>query len=164
MSKKIAFCSMMAALGILTFVVSVIFTSNTVFLYLMSTLFTYVCTAEYGKKYGFLTYAVISIAAFMICANKVSVLAYAIVVGYYPIVKQYVEHMNINKTVKYAIKIIFAVVISLVAYYLLKGFVVLEFNLALIFAVGIIIFVVYDYVLTMGIKFYALKIRKFIKK
>lgn len=161
MTKKLTFCSMMAVMGILCLIISNFLQSNTIFLYLLSTMFTYICVEEYGIKYGFLTYAVITLVGFVLVADKVSIAAYAIVVGYYPVVKHLVEHINTNKVVKRVMKIAFSVFVATIAYFVLKQFLAVGMNILLIYAIGIAIFVVYDIMLTMGIKFYALRLRKF---
>ena len=152
---------MMAVLGILCLVLSNVFQTNTIFLYLLSTMFTYICTEEHGVKYGLLTYAVITLAGFMTVANKAGIAAYAIVAGYYPVVKHIIEHLNISKLVKWVIKLVFAVVISSVAYWILKHFIVFNISLVFAFPAGAAVFIIYDIVLTLGIMFYTLRLRNF---
>lgn len=161
MTKKITFCSMMAVLGILCLVLSNLLQANTVFLYLFSTLFTYICVEEYGIKYGILTYAVISLAGFMLVADKASIIAYIIIVGYYPVVKHIIEHIEVNKAVKWVLKIAFAVIAATVAAFVLNMFITFGMNMTILYILGIAIFAVYDIVLAMGIKFYALRLRRF---
>lgn len=161
MTKKLTFCSLMAVLGILSLVLSNFLQTNTIFLYLLSTMFTYICVEEHGIKYGLLTYAVISLAGFMLVTNKVSIIAYAIVVGYYPVVKHIVEYFNVNKAIKWIIKITFALLVSTIAFAALKNLLTFHLHISVILAIGVFIFVVYDIFLTMGIKFYALRLRKF---
>ncbi len=158
---------MMAVLGVLCLVISNILQSNTIFLYLFSTLFTYIATEECGLKFGFLTFAVISLAACIVVVNKIGMISYIIIVGYYPVIKHIVEHLNINRAFKNVLKIIFALVTATVAFFVLTLF--MNFNLPdlmnmplmfiTIYSVGIVIFIVYDILLTMGIKFYALRLR-----
>ena len=161
MTKKLTFCSMMAVIGIICLMLSNILQTNTIFLYLFSTLFTYICTEEHGIKYGILIYAVISLAGFMIVADKVSIIAYIIVVGYYPIVKHIIDHFNINKIIKWIFKTIFAIAVATVALLILKAFLPEDLNLFFLYPAGIAVFVIYDIMLAMGIKFYVLRIRKF---
>lgn len=160
MTKKLTFCSLMAVFGILSLVLANILQSNTIFLYLLSTMFTYICVEEYGVKFGILTYAVITAAGFILVANKLSIVAYAVIVGYYPVIKHIIEHFNVSKAVKWIIKIEFVLIVSIIAFVLMKQFVAFELPVGFIFAVGIVIFVLYDIMLTMGIKFYALRLRK----
>ena len=161
MTKKITFCSMMAALGILCLLLSNIVQTNTIFLYLFSTLFIYICTEEYGIKYGLITYAVVSLAGFMIVADKPSIISYIIVVGYYPVIKHIIDHLNINKILKCILKLIFALGISTAALFILKSMMPENLNLMFLYPVGVAVFVIYDIMLNVGIKFYVLRLRKF---
>ena len=161
MTKKITFCSMMAALGILCLLLSNIVQTNTIFLYLFSTLFTYICTQEHGIKYGLLTYAAISLVGFMIVADKPSIISYIIVVGYYPVIKHIIDHLNINKILKWILKLIFALGISTAALFILKTMLPEGLNLMLLYPAGVAVFVIYDIMLNVGIKFYAVRLRKF---
>lgn len=161
MTKKLTFCSLMAVLGILCLVLSNILQTNTVFLYLFSTLFTYICVEEHGLKYGILSYGVISLAGFIIVADKLSITAYVIIAGCYPIVKYIIEHINTAKSIKWTLKIIYILAVTSITFAVLRNFLFLNFNLSIIFTIGLLVFVLYDIALTMGIKFYALRLRKF---
>ena len=97
----------------------------------------------------------------MIVAVKVSIIAYIIVVGYYPIVKHIIDHFNINKIIKWIFKTIFAIAVATVALLILKAFLPEDLNLFFLYPAGIAVFVIYDIMLAMGIKFYVLRIRKF---
>ena len=161
MTKKLTFCSMMAALGILCLLLSNIVQTNTIFLYLFSTLFTYICIQEHGIKYGLLTYAAISLVGFMIVADKPSIISYIIVVGYYPVIKHIIDHLNTNKILKWVLKLIFALGISTAALFILKTMLPQGLNLMFLYPAGVAVFVVYDIMLNVGIKFYAVRLRKF---
>ena len=161
MSKKISFCALMSVLGILSVFTANIVQTNTIFLFLLSTMFTYISTAEYGVKYGLLTFAVITLVSYFIYVNKVAVGLYAIMVGYYPVIKHIVEHLNVSAVFKWIIKVSVAFVVSMAGYLIFKHFVAIRLPIILIFIIGVAIFVIYDIFLTMGIKFYALKLRKF---
>lgn len=161
MSKKISFCALMSVLGILSVLAANIITTNTVFLFLLSTLFTYIATEEYGIKYGLLTFAVITLISFFVYTNKISIGIYAIVVGYYPVIKHIVEHFNVSAVLKWIIKVSMVLIVSLIAFFVFRQLVLFELPPIIIFVAGIVIFVIYDIFLTMGIKFYALKLRKF---
>ena len=160
MSKKITFCAIMAGLGIFSLLASVVVTTNTIFFYLFSTLFTYICTEEYGKKYGVLTFAVITLAGFVFVPNKVSIGLY-VMVGYYPVIKHIIAHFEIPRPAKTLVKIGFASLVGVIAYFIFRQFVAVEMAVGVVFLVAIILFVLYDIALTIGIKFYALRLRKF---
>ena len=133
MSKKISFCALMSVLGILSVFAANIISTNTIFLFLLSTLFTYISTEEYGIKYGLLTFAVITLVSYFIYVNKVTVGLYAIVVGYYPVVKHIVEHFNLPNVCKWIIKIVTAFAVSMVGYFIFKQFVMINLSVILIF-------------------------------
>ena len=71
MTKKITFCSMMAVFGILCLILSNIIPTNTIFLYLLSTMFSYIATEEHGVKYGLLTCTVIAFAGYILVENGI---------------------------------------------------------------------------------------------
>lgn len=158
MTKKIAFCAMLSALGILSLILANVLQANTIFLYLFSTLFCYIATEECGLKYGFITYAVVTLLGFFLVANKMSMLGYAVMVGYYPVVKHVIEHWNLAKLWKWCLKLLFAGVVSFFAYGIAKQLIRLPFVL-LLFG-GAVLFVIYDMALTIGIRFYVLRLRK----
>ena len=151
----------MSVLGILSVFAANIISTNTIFLFLLSTLFTYISTEEYGIKYGLLTYVAITLISFFVYTNKISVGIYAIVVGYYPVIKHIVEHFDISVALKWAVKVSMVLIVSLIVFFVFRQLVSFELPPILIFIAGIVIFVLYDIFLTMGIKFYALKLRKF---
>ena len=161
MSKKISFCSLMAVLGIISLILTVFLRANTVFLYLLSTIFTYICTEEYGVKYGLLTCAVISLAGFIILPEKITLGLYAVTVSYYPAVKHIIEHLNFSRAMKWLMKILFAVAVSSVAFIVFSRFLTLKISFWIIYPLALAVFVLYDIALTIGIKFYALRLRKF---
>ena len=160
MTKKLTFCSLMAVFGILSLVLANVVQTNTIFLYLFSTLFTYICVEEYGIKYGILTYVVITLAGFMLVTNKLSIIVYAAVIGYYPVIKHTIEHFNLSHIIKWVIKIVFILVVSVITYIAIKNSLVISVPIGAVFAFAVVIFVIYDIVLNMGIKFYALRLRK----
>ena len=164
MSKKLAFCSMMAALGILSMLVSVVLSSNTVFFFLFSTLFTYICAEEYGKRYGLLVYFVISAVSLMLLPNKVSVAFYAAVVGYYPVIKLWVERAFTQSGLRWAFKFAFFGVAAVASYFITKAFLTIGMPFGVLTALAAVLFLIYDFCLTIGIRFYSLRVSLLDKK
>lgn len=160
MSKKIAFCSLMAVLGVLSMLVTAVLPTNTVFFFLFSTLFTYICVEEHGIRYGILTYAVITIISFLILPQKVSVAFYAMAVGYYPALKCRFERLDCSKAAKWSLKILFVLAAAAISYFILKGFVAVKLPILLLFLFGTVLFVIYDLALTYGLRFYVFRLRK----
>lgn len=163
MSKKISFCSMMAVLGILCVFATVVFTSNTVFLFLLSTLFTYISAQEYGIKWSLLTYAVIASFSLVFLPDKLTALFYTVFVGCYPVFKCFTERISCRGVLKNVLKIFFALVCGGVAYLVFGAFFAVKIPLPCLFVIGIAVFALYDVALTYGLRFYAFKLRKYRK-
>ena len=151
---------MMALLGILSMIAAVWLPTCKLFFYCFSTLFTYICTEEHGVRYGLLTYAVISLCGFLIVPSKAAVAAYAAILGYYPIVKHITERRFSKRYVRAAVKYLFAALSSALTYALLRLFITVPFPRIAVILIGAAVFAVYDFALTEGIKFYALKFRR----
>lgn len=150
---------MMALLGIISMLAAVWLPTCKLFFYCFSTLFTYICTEEHGIRYGLLTYAVISLCGFLIIPSKAAVAAYALIAGYYPVVKHITERRFSKRYVRVLLKLLFAVISSLLTYTLLSLFITVAFPRTAVIFAGIVIFAVYDIALSEGIKFYAMRFR-----
>lgn len=161
MTKKLTFCAMMSVMAILCLLLSNIMQTTTVFLYLFSTLFTYICTEEHGIKYGALTATVINLAGFMLVNQKSGIFAYIIIASYYPVVKHIIEHFDTKMYFKTLLKLLFALITATVTYFILKSLFTFAFPIFTMYIAGIIIFLIYDKALTAGIRFYVLKLRKY---
>ena len=153
----------MAVLGIISVLATAIFPANTIFLFLFSTLFTYICVEEYGLRYGLLTYAVIASVGVFILPNKISAVFYAAAAGYYPAVKHIIERLSTVSAVKWILKLAFAFAAGLASYMALKAVLTAKLPAAVLFAGGLVLFIIYDFALTYGLRFYALKLRKYRK-
>ena len=154
---------MMAVMGIISVLATAIFPANTVFLFLFSTLFTYICVEEYGLRYGMLTYAVIAAVGVFILPDKITAIFYAAAVGYYPALKHIIERLTLPSAVKWIFKLLFAFAAGLISYAAVRAALTSKLPFALLFAAGLIVFVIYDFALTYGIRFYAFKLRKYRK-
>lgn len=152
---------MLAVLGVLCILLSDVLTTNTVFFYLFSTLFCYIATEEYGIRYGIITYAAITLLGFLLSADKLSMAAYALIAGYYPIVKHMIEHRIINRTLRWGVKLAFIMLMATIVFFLFRQFLTIAFSLPLLFLIGLIVFIIYDIALEIGIKFYVIRLRKF---
>ncbi len=163
MTKKLTFCAMLSVLGTLCLLLANLLQTNTIFLYLFSTLFCYIATEEHGIRYGFLTYAVVTLLGFLLVANKWSMVAYAVIIGYYPILKHVIEHKLYSPLLRWIVKLAVVAALATISYGFLRQFLTISFSLPLLFVIGIVVFVIYDIVLGMGISFYVIRLRKWKK-
>lgn len=160
MTKKLTFCAMLSVLGALCFLLANLLQTSTIFLYLISTLFCYIATEEHGIRYGLLTYMVTTLLGLLLAANKWSIVAYSIIVGYYPVAKHIIEHKIYRPVFRWMVKLLFVSALAGISYILLQQFFIISLPLPLLFAAGLVIFILYDIALGIGIQFYAIRLRK----
>lgn len=151
---------MMALLGILSLIAAAVLPTCKLFFYCFSTIFTYICTEEHGIKYGFLCYAVIAMCGFLLLPQKAAVAAYALILGYYPVIKHITERKISTRRARIFAKLAFVAASSALTAALLKLFTAFALPRAGIILLGLVVFAIYDRMLGEGIKFYALKSRR----
>ena len=159
MTKRLSFCAFMSALGAICLTLTIAVPTAKIFFFLFSTLFTYIATEEYGKKYGAAVFIVISAVGFLLLPSKIPVTVYAMSAGYYPVFKHFAEHLNVSFFAKYIIKGIFCTAVIFIMFFVLKNFLTFKFNVLIMILPALILFYIYDAVLSYGIRFYALRLR-----
>ncbi len=160
-TKKITFCAMLSALGALSLIITNILPTVTAFFFLFSTFFTYIATEECGIRYGISTCAVITLLGFLLVADFVTMIGYAVIITHYPIVKHIVDHKIFSKSIRWVVKLLWVSLLSVAAYFIMVQFAPFEDALWLLYVLLIAVFVLYDTVLERGIQFYAIRLRKF---
>lgn len=161
LSKKLAFCAMMTALAVLCLALTNVLTTTTAFLCLFSTLFIMLSVLECGYKFGFLTYAAVCALGYMLAADKLMMAGYIAAVGYYPLLKRWIERRAWPIWGRRAVKLL-CFVIVLAALWFLAG-VLFELHLPVWLApLGLALCLLYDWCLSAGVRFYALHIRRHI--
>ena len=152
---------MLSALGVLSLLITNILPTVTAFFFLFSTFFTYIATEEFGIRYGIATCAVITLLGFVLVADFVTMLGYAIIITHYPIVKHIIDHKIFSKAIRWIVKLLWASLLSVAAYFVMVQFAPFEDALWLLYVLLIAVMVLYDIVLERAIGFYAIRLRKF---
>lgn len=161
MSKKIAYTGILLSLNIILLILSNIIPINTLFFMGAASFIVSIVIIEYGGKYG----AIFSIASillsFFIIQNKSQWIFYVFTFGIYGLVKYLIEK-NQRVYIELVLKIAFANLVAVLLYIILKAFIFIPMNLFTVigFEIG---FIVYDYVYTLFIEYYDVKIKKIIK-
>ncbi len=161
MSKKIAHTGILLSLNIILLILSNIIPINTLFFMGAASFIVSIVIIEYGGKYG----AIFSIASillsFFIIQNKAQWIFYVFTFGIYGLVKYLIEK-NQRVYIELVLKIAFANLVAVLLYIILKAFIFIPMNLFTVigFEIG---FIVYDYVYTLFIEYYDVKIKKIIK-
>lgn len=112
-----------------------------------------------STKNAFLVYIASSFLGFLILPKDIIVL-YILFFGIYGIIKYYIEKLN-KLTFEIILKLVFSSIILAIYYLLFSSFVdisIINLPLYLIFIVANILFLIYDYALTLIISFYINKI------
>lgn len=152
---KIAFCGIIAALGVVIMFLSGVVPVATIALPALAGCFLIPVVAECNVRWGFGVFAVTAIISFFLSADREAFLMYLLFFGYYPVLYAVLDRMR-NKIAKYVVKFLVfnAAVIgeTLIATYvfsipfeeigILGGFTAIVLLLA-----ANVVFVIYDYAL-----------------
>jgi len=116
---------------------------------------------EWGPKSGVAFYIASVVLGFIVMANKAHWILYILTFGLYGIVK-YIIEQDRPIYMEYILKILFANIVILAIYFLLKQFVYIPISVITMLAFEVV-FIVYDHMYTLFIGYYSQKLRKIIK-
>jgi len=116
---------------------------------------------EWGPKSGVAFYIGCVVLGFIVMANKAHWILYILTFGLYGIVK-YIIEQDRPIYMEYILKILFANIVILAIYFLLKQFVYIPISVITMLAFEVV-FIVYDHMYTLFIGYYSQKLRKIIK-
>jgi len=129
---------------------------------------TMVIMIEAGRKTAFLAYVVITLMCFILLPNIVIIMEFALLIGYYPIIKMHLDNINrplIRRAVKLAMFLLFSVAVLFISTQILGTTVLFgqveQSRLFILIPMGqITIFcIAYDYTLTHIHQHYVTKLR-----
>ncbi len=162
MSKKIAYSGILLGVNIILLLISNIVPVNTLFIMGLSSLPIAIIIMEFGGKSGILFYLASLSLSFIVLNNKFQWVLYGLTFGVYGLIK-YIIEKNKNIYIEYILKIIFANIVIIATYFILKPFIYIPVNIFTIILFEIV-FLVYDHVYTLFIGYYKNKLRKIIKR
>lgn len=133
-------------------------------LYALSSLFVAVMVIESGPKSGIVLYAAAVILGLILVPNKLGMLPYICLFGYYGVVKYYIEKNRRPQVQLIAKVILFAVVIAIGLWGtkgLLFGNIQMpEYSTFIIFAGGVVMMMLYDAIYTFAIRIYRERVKR----
>ena len=133
-------------------------------LYALSSLFVAVMVIERGPKSGLLLYVAAVILGLILVPNKLGMLPYICLFGYYGVAKFYIEK-NLRPNIQLIMKaVLFAVVVA-IGLWGTKGLLfgniqIPEDSTVIIFVGGIIMLMLYDAIYTFAIRLYKERIKR----
>ena len=127
-------------------------------LFLISSLFTAVMVLEAGVAGGLSVFAAASLLGLILVPNKLALIPYIFCFGYYAVLKFYIEKIK-SGAVQMTIKVIYFAAIVLLGLLVFKsvltaGIHMPDWPVAGLIVAGIIMLVLYDYVMTFLINWY----------
>lgn len=172
-SQKVALCGLLGALSVVLLLVGNILQIGTYAAPMLAAFLLVPVLEEYGPKYALLMYFTVSVLAVLLVPDKELALFYALVLGYYPVLKQKLDRMRpvpLRRLVKLAV--FNAATVALYALLaLVMGPVILEqlladgtVMLAMLLVLGNFSFALCDLALGNITRLYHLRLRNKIKK
>lgn len=133
-------------------------------MYALASLFTAVMILETGIGGSMLLYAAAAVLGFVLLPNKLALIPYVFLFGYYGIVKFYVEKLSGGILQMVVKAVFFAVVlcISLLGFYelMLVAVNLPDRPVAVIIIVGVLLMLLYDFLFTQLINFYVRRVQR----
>jgi len=164
-AKKVALSGMLLAMTVISLYFAS-FLPMKLSLYALSSFLISVIIIEFDIKAGWVFY-LSSCLLSLIIPDKITLIPYVLFFGMYGIVKFYIERLR-RILIEYIIKLIYFNIFVLIAVLLLKKLELIPVKfqnqpLWILIAVMEVLFILYDYVYTLFIQYYNIRIRKALK-
>ena len=164
--KRIIVCGVLTALSVLILYLGCVIEVLDLTMSAIVSLLVVVIVIEMGYKYSWLTFLATSILSLVLLPNKSPAIFYACFMGFYPIIKSYVERIA-SALFRWIIKLVAGNAAIALMFLLLSLFVPDEFEtgamLAITYALALAAFIMYDVALTKLITLYFRMIRDRVK-
>ncbi len=165
-SKKISFCALFSALGVVIMYIGAVLEVLDISMACIASMICIMAVMEIGGAYPWLIYAVTGALSALLLPQKFAALIYIFFAGYYPMLKCGIERLN-SRIAEWVIKILvfnvsMGLMVMLSLLVLSPGGMTRPYIIAL-FAIGNVTFVAYDIALSMLVRLYLFKYRKLFK-
>ncbi len=164
--QRVVICGVLVALSVIILYLGCAIEVLDLTLSAVVSLLVVVIVIEMGHRYAWLAYVATSILALIILPQKTPAIFYACFMGFYPIIKSYVERLK-SSLIQWVIKIATGSAALALMLLLISVFVPDEFETGFVvistYALGMLAFVMYDIALSKLITVYFVKIRDRIK-
>lgn len=163
-SSKIAYPAILGALSLIFVYVAAIAPSGSWGIVAVAGLFPAAAVVSVGFRSGLLCWAGVSILSFLLIPDKLCALLYTALFGLYPLVKALIERLR-NKPIQYVIKLAFFNASFTLVFLIMRAAVLDSFpeRLAtawILYLLGNIVFLVYDFGFSKLIALYIARIRR----
>lgn len=164
--KKIVVAGVLAALSVIILYLGCAIEVLDLTMSAIVSLLVVVVVIEMGYKYAWLTYIATAILSILLLPQKSPAIFYACFMGFYPIIKSYLERIN-SALARWIIKLVIGNAALALMFILMSLFLPDEFEggwlMLVTYLLGIIAFLMYDVALSKLITLYFVRIRERIK-
>ena len=166
-TARITYPAILGALSLVFVYVGAVAPSGNWGLVALAGLFPAAVVISFGLKSGFLCWVGVSVLAFVLIPGKFCALLYAVLFGLYPMLKSVIEGLR-KKTVGYVLKLAFFNIAFTILYTVMRVAVLDSLpNILqtgwLLYVVGNVVFLVYDFGFSKLIAFYIARIARVVK-
>ena len=167
-TKAVAFSGVITALSFIVLMMTGMIPFGTFLFPTVAGLFVMSVRVEHGYRYAFICYLAVSCLALLFCPDKTAMIAFILLLGYYPLFKNWLEHKILSTQIRYSVKILLFSAACFAGFVLLFIFFPAELFaegplsngiLAIFFALGIITFFIYDIAINQILAYYIIKIK-----
>ncbi len=165
-SKKIALCAVFSALGVVILYMGAVIEVLDLSAAAIASMLCVVVISEIGGAYPWLLYSVTSLLSLLLLPNKFGALIYALMAGYYPMLKSKIEQLR-SKGLRLLFKIGFfnlsmsAIILASKLIFKLPG--LTKWYIIAFYAIGNFTFVIFDIVLSLLIRAYFVRYRRLLR-
>lgn len=164
--KKIVVAGVLAALSVIILYLGCAIEVLDLTMSAIVSLLVVVIVIEMGYKYAWMTYIATAILSILLLPQKSPAIFYACFMGFYPIIKSYLERIN-SALARWIIKLVVGNAALALMFILMSLFLPDEFEggwlMLVTYLLGIIAFLMYDVALSKLITLYFVRIRDRIK-
>ena len=168
-SRRIAFGGVVSALSLLFLFLSGVFPFAEYTCPALAGLVLVALVIDFGKPAAWVAYGAVALLAFLVTPNKEAAVLFVLFLGYYPILKSSIEQLR-SRAAEWAVKFLSFNLMGALSYLLLInvfGMTELleemsggmKYGLLLFWAIGNVVFFVYDIAISSLIQFYCVRIR-----
>jgi hypothetical protein len=167
LTKRLAISGVLASCTVVSVFLSTILPTNRISLYTLASFFVAVIIIEFGVKNGWIFYIVTCAVSFFVVPWKTAIIPFILFFGIYGIIKYYIEKLD-RILPEYLLKYLYFNTCLIFSLLLIKEVflrvTVIELHWKIIAVSGLqVVFLVYDYVYSLFIRYYKTRIRKILK-
>lgn len=164
-AKRITLSGILLAFTVICVFLAATLPTSKLSLYAVSSLFLSVIIIEFGAKAGWAFYLASGVLS-AVLVPRLEVIPFIVFFGVYGLIKLYIEKLH-NRIVEYVLKLVFFNICLVLGLVFLKEFIMTGISLSapiyIIAGLLELVFVVYDYIYTLFIRFYGTQLKPKLK-